>query len=61
LAVGLGFLVLCLSKFVVLKYIGILVAIVMFTSAFLAMTVIPGVLNLTDPYFMRPESEKQKK
>lgn len=61
LAVGLGFLVLCLSKFVVLKYIGILVAIVMFTSAFLAMTVIPGVLNLTDPKFMRPKEEKSKK
>lgn len=59
LAVGLGFLVLCLSKFVVLKYIGILVAIVMFTSAFLAMTVIPGVLNLTDPKFMRPKEEKK--
>ncbi|MCR5763777.1 MAG: MMPL family transporter [Treponema sp.] len=59
LAVGLGFLVLCLSKFVVLKYIGILVAIVMFTSAFLAMTVIPGVLNLTDPTFMHPEDKKK--
>lgn len=32
-AVGLGFLVLCLSKFTVLKYIGVLVAIVMFTSS----------------------------
>ena len=57
LAVGLGFLVLCLSKFVVLRYIGILVAIVMLASAFLAMTIIPGILNLTDPKFMRPKSE----
>ena len=57
LAVGLGFLVLCLSKFVVLRYIGILVAIVMLASAFLAMTIIPGILNLTDPKFMRPKNE----
>ncbi len=60
LAVGLGFLVLTLSKFVVLRYIGILVAIVMFTSSFLAMTIIPGVLSLSDPKFIRPESELEK-
>ena len=56
-AVGLGFLVLCLSKFTVLKYIGVLVAIVMFTSSFLAMTIIPGILNLTDPKFIRPKEK----
>lgn len=53
LAVGLGFLVLCLSEFVVLRYIGILIAIVMFSSSALALTIIPGVLNITDPKFMR--------
>ncbi|MCQ2983081.1 MAG: MMPL family transporter [Treponemataceae bacterium] len=58
LAVGFGFLVLCFSKFVVLRYIGILVAIVMFTSSFLAMTVIPGCLNEFNPKFIRPKSEK---
>ncbi|MCR5400675.1 MAG: MMPL family transporter [Treponema sp.] len=52
LAVGLGFLVLCFSKFVVLRYIGILVAIVMFTSSFLAMTIIPGILNVFEPRFI---------
>ena len=57
IAVGLGFLVLCLSKFVVLRYIGVLVAIVMFTSSFLAMTVIPGILNIADPKFIRPKEE----
>ena len=57
LAVGLGFIVLCLSKFVVLRYIGILVAIEMIASSFLAMTIIPGILNLTDPKFMRPKVE----
>ena len=54
-AVGLGFLVLCLSYFVILRYIGLLVAAVMFTSSTMAMTIIPGVLNLTDPKFMRGE------
>ena len=52
LAVGLGFLVLCFSKFVVLRYIGVLVAIVMFTSSYLAMTIIPGILNVFEPRFI---------
>ena len=53
LAVGLGFLVLCFSKFVVLRYIGVLVAIVMFTSSYLAMTIIPGILNVFEPKFIK--------
>jgi len=59
LAVGLGFLVLYFSKFVVLRYIGILVAIVMFTSSALAMTIIPGILNIWDPKFIRPKEEPE--
>ena len=59
LAIGLGFLVLCFSQFVVLRYIGILVAIVMFSSSMLAMTVIPGVLRLTDPKFMKKKVGKK--
>lgn len=55
LAIGIGFLVLCFSQFVVLRYIGILVAIVMFSSSMLAMTIIPSILHLTDPKFMRKE------
>ena len=58
LAVGFGFLVLCFSKFVVLRYIGLLVAIVMFTSSFLAMTVIPGFLNVFEPRFIKPKEER---
>ncbi|MBO4638574.1 MAG: RND family transporter [Treponema sp.] len=58
IAVGFGFLVLCFSKFVVLRYIGILVAIVMFTSSFLAMTVIPGFLNMYAPKFISKKSNK---
>lgn len=53
IAVGFGFLVLCFSKFVVLRFIGVLVAIVMFTSSFLAMTIIPGILNEFEPKFIR--------
>lgn len=59
LAVGLGFLVLLLSNFQILRCIGLLVAIVMFSSSFLAMTVIPGVLNAFDPKFIRPKEEKK--
>ena len=58
IAVGFGFLVLCFSKFVVLRYIGILVAIVMFTSSFLAMTVIPGFLNMYAPKFISKQGKK---
>lgn len=57
LAVGLGFLVLVFSKFIILRYIGILIAIVMFTSSVLAMTIIPGILNAFDPYFMHPNDK----
>jgi predicted RND superfamily exporter protein len=57
LAVGLGFLVLCLSRFIVLRYIGLLIAIVMFTSSLLAMTIIPGVLSAFDPKFMHPNDK----
>ncbi len=58
LAVGLGFMVLCLSRFVVLRYIGILVAIVMFTSSMLAMTILPGIFSILDPKFMHPGKPK---
>ena len=58
LAVGFGFLVLCFSKFVVLRYIGLLVAIVMFTSSFLAMTIIPGFLNVFEPKFISKKAKK---
>ncbi len=60
IAVGLGFLVLVFSEFVVLRYIGILVAVVMCSSSVLAMTVIPGFLVLFDPKFIRPKDEAAK-
>ena len=52
ISVGLGFLVLCFSNFVVLRYIGILIALVMFTSSALALTIIPGIFNIFDPKFL---------
>lgn len=51
-SVGLGFLVLCLSRFIVLRYIGLLVAIVMLTSSVTSMTVLPVMLNLFKPKFI---------
>ena len=52
LSVALGFLVLCFSEFVVLRYIGLLVAVVMVTSSLTAMTVLPVLLNLIKPKFI---------
>ena len=60
MAVGLGFMVLCLSQFVVLQNIGILIAIVMFTSSFLAMTIIPGLLNAHHPKFITRMDKKNE-
>ena len=51
-SVGLGFLVLCLSQFVVLRYIGFLVAVVMLTSSVTAMTILPVLLNVFKPKFI---------
>ncbi|MBQ7158601.1 MAG: MMPL family transporter [Treponema sp.] len=59
LAVGLGFMVLVFSKFIILRYIGILVAVVMFTSSMLSMTIIPGLLNVFDPKFMWSKEERE--
>lgn len=59
IAVGLGFLVLVFSRFIILRYIGILVAVVMFTSSALSMTIIPGVLNAFDPHFMWSKEQRE--
>jgi len=59
IAVGLGFCVLLFSKFIILRYIGALVAVVMFTSSALAMTIIPGLLNAFDPKFMWSDEQKE--
>lgn len=59
LAVGLGFAVLLFSNFVILRYMGVLVAIVMFSSSTLALTIIPGFLNAFKPKFMEPQPKKK--
>jgi len=59
LSVGAGFAVLILSKFVMLSYLGALIAITMGTSAFAALTLLPVLLELFKPKFLsRNLSEK---
>ncbi|WP_020614086.1 efflux RND transporter permease subunit [Sediminispirochaeta bajacaliforniensis] len=59
-SVALGFLVLTLSSFVVLRYIGLLVAIIMITSSLAAMTILPVLLNIFKPAFIsRPANIKR--
>lgn len=52
-AVAAGFLVLCFSNFTTLKYIGVLVALTMFTSSLAALTLLPVLLNIFKPAFLR--------
>ncbi len=60
IAVGLGFCVLLFSRFIILRYIGALVAVVMFSSSTLSMTIIPGILNAFDPKFMWSKEQKEQ-
>jgi len=59
-SVGLGFLVLCLSKFVVLRYIGLLVAVVMLTSSVSALVILPLMLNIFKPAFISRPAKAPK-
>jgi predicted RND superfamily exporter protein len=52
-SVGLGFGVLLLSKFVMLQHLGLLIALTMGTSALVSLTVIPVLLTLFNPKFIR--------
>lgn len=60
LSVGLGFLVLSLSQFIVLRYIGILVAVVMLTSSITALTILPAILNIVKPKFLDKPTASDK-
>jgi predicted RND superfamily exporter protein len=53
LSVGLGFGVLALSAFRPLTYMGILIGITMFTASFAAMTLLPALLGVLKPKFMK--------
>ena len=51
-SVALGFLVLVFSNFIVLRYIGVLVAIIMITSSLAALTILPILLKVFKPKFI---------
>jgi len=56
LSVGAGFAVLVLSNFVMLGDLGMLIAITMFSSAFVSLTVLPALLLLIKPKFIYKEN-----
>jgi predicted RND superfamily exporter protein len=58
-SVGAGFAVLLFSQFIMLAYLGLLVALTMFTSALASLTVIPVLLLLIKPKFIRKELEHE--
>jgi predicted RND superfamily exporter protein len=51
-SVGMGFAVLLLSRFNMLVDLGLLIAITMFTSALVSLTVLPALLVLLKPRFI---------
>jgi predicted RND superfamily exporter protein len=55
-SVGLGFAVLLFSRFVMLGHLGLLIALTMATSAAVSLTVIPVLLTLMDPKFIRGDA-----
>ena len=60
-SVGLGFSVLMFSKFIVLRYIGFLTAVIMVTSSMAALTILPLLLNVIKPKFvLSKESDTAK-
>ncbi|MDR1904992.1 MAG: MMPL family transporter [Treponema sp.] len=54
-SVGAGFAVLLLSRFVMLADLGLLIALTMATSALVSLTVIPVLLTLIKPRFVRAD------
>jgi predicted RND superfamily exporter protein len=58
-SVGAGFAVLMFSQFIMLAYLGLLIAFTMFTSALASLTVIPILLLLIKPKFIRKELEHE--
>jgi predicted RND superfamily exporter protein len=51
-SVGAGFAVLALSRFTILADMGLLIALTMFTSALISLTVIPVLLSVLRPKFI---------
>ncbi|MDR1318509.1 MAG: MMPL family transporter [Treponema sp.] len=52
ISVGAGFAVLLFSKFTMLADLGLLIAITMFLSAFVSLTLLPALLTLVKPKFI---------
>ncbi len=52
-SVGAGFAVLAFSQFTILAYLGILIALAMFTSSMVSLTILPALLSLFDPAFIK--------
>ncbi|MDR2371508.1 MAG: MMPL family transporter [Treponema sp.] len=57
-SVGAGFAVLLLSRFIMLADLGLLIALTMGTSALVSLTVIPVLLTLVNPQFVRKGGDK---
>ncbi|MDC7240804.1 MAG: MMPL family transporter [Spirochaetales bacterium] len=59
ISVALGFSVLMLSRFIVLRYIGFLTAVIMITSSLSALTILPLILNIFKPSFVLPAKAEE--
>jgi predicted RND superfamily exporter protein len=55
-SVGAGFAVLLLSEFIILKDLGLLIALTMGTSALVSLTIVPALLTVLKPKFVEWES-----
>lgn len=55
ISVAAGFLVLVFSNFYPLVYLGLLIAVTMFTSSIGALTILPVLLNIFEPEFIKKE------
>ena len=53
ISVGAGFAVLLFSQFIMLKDLGLLIALTMLSSALVSLTVIPALLSAINPKFIR--------
>jgi hypothetical protein len=60
-AVAAGFLVLVFSNFNPLMYLGILIALTMFTTSLASMTLLPVLLNMFTPRFIAKDTSLKKK
>jgi hypothetical protein len=55
ISVAAGFLVLVFSNFYPLVYLGLLISVTMFTSSMGALTILPVLLNIFEPEFIKKE------